>query len=189
MKLVTMILTVVALAACHVEGPGASEAKSKPDSVVENKPNKAWGLFWGKADKDGYPDQLFVLGVDIDNKTLSIRAVDWDEGRDEYVPSSNRNDCIDHYTDVERKFQGTGYSKEKGNKSLGVIVFGTEIDNAIYKVTEPDGNTVTYVSRRDREFPHHRVSGLVSNVKRLLENGEDCDQVSQSGEEEGSAAP
>ena len=185
MKLVTMILTVMTLAACHVEGPEA-EVKSTPERAEKKKSNRQGLMFWGQAQEDGHPDQLFVLGVDLDNKKLSIRAIDWDEGEGEYVPLSGPKDCIDHYTEVETSdvVSMSGHSfhgKQKGDKSLNITVQRGNPVGVVYEIKDPDGNTVTYTISK-RKIPHTPTSAV---YRRLLLNGDDCDHVSKSDNDNG----
>ena len=187
MRLVTVVFTalVLSLVACHVEGPEAGKAKRL--TPPNTKPVRTGLLFWGEADKGGLPDQLFVVGADLTNGTLSIRAIDWNEDKGEYTPLDGAAGCIDHFTDVETEGWGTAgstYKKRKGNITLEVFISKRVIKLALYEITDIDGNTVKYVNST-REIPSP-ASGEM--FRRLLLEGEDCDHVSQSGEE-GSGAP
>jgi len=56
---------------------------------------------------------------------------------------------------------------------------GKKLHSVEYSALGPDGNPVHYTSKATIAY---------DKWKSLLEDGDDCDHVSQSGEEEGSAA-
>lgn len=65
MRFVTTILTVMALVACNVKGPGASEVKAQ---VVEKEDIWSGAFFWAEADDENIPDQLFGVLMDFRKK-------------------------------------------------------------------------------------------------------------------------
>ena len=193
MKLVTMILTVVALAACNVAGPGAGEAKVTPPVPSDTaKMDKQGWVVWVEAEQKGYDDLLLAVGLDRKNKTLSIRGVDFD-GFLKYKPLSGHGNCIDHYDNVQRSggVQNQEYKAIKPPKVFTITITNeNEVINLYYVVQDTGGNTVTYrLSERALPVSPSWENLFDSEDGGLLEDGEDCDHVSQSGEEEGSAAP
>ena len=95
MKLVTMILMAVSLAACHVEGPGAGKAKGDDDSSPEEiaeEPKEVWATFRAKS-KQG--EKSFAVMINFDKDQISIREID-DAGK--ITPTSDK--CSDRFDGI-----------------------------------------------------------------------------------------
>lgn len=185
-------IVMLAISGCLSENDNeSSEAKYTPDvpSEFDKKEKNAW-VVWIEAEEDGYEDMLILVGLDKKNKKISIRAVDFDEDLEKYVPLDDQS-CIDLYNNVTRrggvkKQEYTGFQTTKEFIRLDVNRDGALI-GLLYVIRDKEGNKV-------RHKATHRIveySARYSNVygsEGLLEQGEDCNHVSQSGEE-GSAAP
>ena len=196
MKLVTMILTVVSLAACHVEEPGGSEVKAQ---VVEKEDLWSGALFWAEADDENIPDKLFGVLIDFRKQKAVIRAVDWDENKKEYVSAGD--DCTDSFNRMKAVYTTGGvfqrYEQRKGKRYFGTkmkkAVYTTggvfQLDDVTYEIPDSDGNIVTFKLKPGLELPSVPQSDVWhSETVPFLLGGKDCNEVSQSGEE-GSAAP
>lgn len=134
-----------------------------------SSPNRIRKIFWAEADNGSSDRKLFMIGVDKDNNTMSIRAVDWDKNKGDYVPLSGEKDCIDHFTNVDVKSYhtaGTSYSKREGDTELAAWVRPSGITNFIYKVTDQDGKTVTYESKPGLPLPNGKVN--TKSITQLL---------------------
>lgn len=129
-----------------------------------------------------------------------IRAVDWDENKNEYVSAGD--DCTDHYDKMKAVYTTGGefqhHRGRKGKKYLDIkmekAVYTTggvfQLGDVTYGIPDSDGNIVTYKSQPERELPSVPQSDVWhSEMVPFLEAGRDCNEVSRSGEEEGSAAP
>lgn len=185
-------MAMLAISGCFVESDNeASEAKYTPDTPSQKEVASAW-IIWIEAEKPGYEDMLIMVGLDKENKKISIRPVDYDTDSYKYVPLDDQN-CIDHYNDVRRSGgveKQTYYSRAQGGRksvTLEINRSGGLIDLR-YRVLDKEGNMVVYNHIVDRPNPDMGDFSNVYGREGLLDNGEDCDHISQSGEE-GSAAP
>ena len=202
MKLVTMILIVVSLAACHVEGPEAGEAK------FEAKRQKNWkgpGRVSGKnsyidspyvlAKAEGYPDQHFVFDMsfmptylEYGQVMVKIRAVD-----NKFRPL--KNGCVDKFLSKRNYFAPKRNEENtiniiNGQKGIK-ITWDTQDGIKEFEYTTLDSNnfSVTYKYKRPNAAPlgWGETKKIPDKRFKHIMRAEDCDHVSQS-EEEGSAA-
>lgn len=198
MKLVAMILTVLSLTACHVEGPEAGEAKIKPKKNKPDMPNPLEGILWLEADavQGLYSPLLMAWRVDHKKKKFSIRPVIYkDYGHK--VPRG-ADDCVDHYNNItadDTDLSTITYEGSKGGKSIKITIyqFGTDKGKARhieYTVLDEDGDSVTYKEKEKRsltrkekiELPlqHSLDKGRVPFDEFFNDDHPDCDHVSQS---------
>jgi len=196
MRLVMVVFTALSLGACHVEGPGAGEAKFKPDAPESEK---IVGVVWAGADKEGYDDQLFGFSFDAQNKKISVRAIRHGGASVGYEPLGGDNDCVDHYEGARKSPSGDvniiNLSKRKGGKSIGISMFVEDDHSNLmlfeYEVLDTNGNPVTFTFIPEKHIPESLGGAADFVIDKLLHGDDvkDCDHVSQSGGEEGSVAP
>ena len=196
MKLVTVILTVVSLGACNVEGPGAGEAKGGKKTemydIVEvsevvkvEGPNGAIRFFGVTAVRFSSTNKLKITINEVDVRGDAFYNM-VDSCLDKFVkqgynPSSQRNVTVQKgIKKVNLKFDPPTTHDDVDGRPTGNLIEMeyTGLDNS-------DGELKTW------KFKEGSIG------KRLNRHGgserrkwdPDCDEVSPSGEEEGSAAP
>ena len=199
----TVILTVMSLAACNVGEPRAGKAKF----FFKRDRDKTWGgVFEGQPSRSDSPKQFFIVEVKevqfeppryYPEWKVSIRAIDLISDRSEEIDTwkfepSSHADCIEHFDGESNTGMTTinGLSHRdyvKGDRNheryrrLVVRIRGGRKPHYVkYTALGPDGTPVKYTSKAIIAY---------DKWKSLLEDGDDCDHVSQSGEEEGSVAP
>ena len=184
-------MAMLAISGCFVESDNeTSEAKYTPD-VPKGK--MGW-LVWIETEEEGYEDVLLMVGLDRKNKRISIRAVtyDLDDSTSRFLPLDDQ-DCIEHFDNIKKVGSDTIYKGHDGTTFIQFDFDKFRINNLLYIVQDKGGNLVEYklmtadVPSQYRYIPYHLHSDLWGS-EGLLDNGEDCDHVSQSGEE-GSVAP
>lgn len=193
MRLVAVAFTALALAACNVGEPRAGEAKS----FFKRDRDKTWGIvFEGQPSRSDSPKQFFIVEASFAEEwKISIRAIDLISDRSEKIDTwkfkpSSHADCIEHFSEEylitagSRNDEGHHRVYRKGESHRWIRVLfsrdGRKLHSVGYSALGPDGNPVNYTSKATIAY---------DKWKSLLEDGDDCDHVSQSGEEEGSAAP
>ena len=208
MRLVMVVFTALSFGACMVEEPGAGEAKITPEKpkgeygVIDvedfGQPGVV-GYFLAEADKKGYPDQRFVLYDGFGSSPgrrgwmIDIRAVD-----ENLNPLPGPNDCVDRFTG-SAPFYTDSVTISKGRNKVKIEWNTKAADTARavtafeYTVISSGNEQVTYKYKNQNATPDNTPTvGEISHdhwVKLLFGGDEnDCDTVSQSGEE-GSGAP
>jgi len=213
MRLVMVGFTALAmsLGACLVEGPGSGEAKFTPEKRtgelgkidVESSYGTTWDGFLSyvlaEADKEGYPDQRFVFkilwgsSIGRNGWMVDIRAVN-----ENLTPLHGQNDCVDKFTQ-DSSSNTDSLTISKGRKKLELqfdkTAFGSDpqpftITALEYTVIDSDNKKVTYKYKNQNATPENvpTIRKITNEHFRKLMRGDDCDHVSQSGEE-GSVAP
>jgi len=201
MRMVMVVFTALAmsLGACNVEGPGSGEAKSEPPASGDDQNSNKWTKSWFAGARNGDELKQFVFAIDHDNN-LSIQAVEVanpdETSVDEidYKPMEGEAGCINRFTDLQRSGDSypITYSKRQGGKYISITIIdhdirGVNLDELTYSFLNSEGKTVTY-HRKEKPVFDTSISEAELNQYGLLEEAEDCDHVSQSGEE-GSGAP
>ena len=201
MRLVTVVLTVLSLAACYVEGPGAGEAKVKPKKNEPDMSNPLDGILWLEADavQGLYSPLLMAWRVDHENNKFSIRPVKFNRDNFNHEVPGGADDCVDHYniTADDTDPSKITYEGSKGGiKSIKITIdlFGAKKGKARsieYKVIDQDGDSVTYKKKRPltsderAELPlQHDLDNRVPFDEFFNDDHPDCDHVSQSGDNE-----
>ena len=201
MRLVMVVFTALslALAACHVEGPEAGEAKVSPEKNKPDMSNPFEGILWLEADavQGLYSPLLMAWRVDHKNNKFSIRPVKSNETYTDHEVTGGADDCVDHYTITADNTDPSkvSYKGSKGGKGIKITIdlYGVNKGKARYikyTVLDEDGDSVTYKKKRpltDEEklqlpLQHSLDNGYVPFDEFFNDDHPDCDHVSQSGE-------
>ena len=197
MKLVMVALTALSLGACHVEGPGAGEAKFTPEKPmgesgeIETESGATLTYVLAEADKEGYPDQHFVFFIfwgssaGMGKWEVAIRATN-----ENLNPLPGQNDCVDRFTKNSPRFNTDSLTIPKGRKKVKIEWSSDKLPRTTtaleYTVIGSDNEPVTYKFKNQNATPENvpTIGKITDADYRELMGGDDCDHVSQSGEED-----
>ena len=191
MRLVTVVFTALALSlgACMVEGPVAGEVK-----VNNLKRAEDWRMrvVLTKPDKTGYPDLYLLYGIETnsDGDKVAIMAVERDEVTNKFVPSKE-HDCVDYFEDPalqtmpwnEHKrfaYVKGGWVWERRGRGVTLYKFKHTWFFGSYETRDVDKNSVKYTIQEGTDEMY-----VGDHMKDILSNGKNCDQVSESDNENG----
>ena len=180
MKLVTMILTVVALAACNVKGPGAGKAKGDEGQVDEVETEPIPGALWGQF--NAWQETLyFVYRIDFVKGRVSIREINKD-GAFGASPTSDK--CSDHFDGLEEGSDRLRSKEEEGKEQAYYSAKKTSSRIDIMLVWNKDTGRlelprVDYMFRNmgwrvESGFDLHVGGGNKDYLRSLLDEGEAC---------------
>ena len=203
MRLVTVVFTALSLGACNVEGPGSGKAKFTPEGNMDWKGAGAVKMevagehllyVLATADKEGYPPQRFVFTTKIMSTYLppGTARVDIWAVNENLKPLPGQNDCVDRFTHPSPG--NNSLTIPKGRKKVKIEWSSDGPPHTItafeYTVIGSDNEPVTYRYKNQNATPENvpTVGKLTNDQWVELMVGDDCDHVSQSGEE-GSGAP
>ena len=182
-------LVTLAISGCLVEGGkdvGASDVKITAERNEKQSSDDKTFVVWAETEEGNnvHDDLLFIVWLNEERRSLSIRAIKWSNLRKKFV-GYKKDDCVDHYPHAMR-LENKGavlYSRTKYKRTLKLFVKpnSTQLD---FSIPDQDGNMVHYYSKESRNFTEDQRE----DIKRIADGADlshlldarKCDDVSRS---------